>query len=77
MRGISQLVTAGLVATIAIAPVSAPVSAMDVDEVIAKHIAARGGDHWRKIDTIKVTGSYTAFSETHDFTLQRKRGNRE
>lgn len=51
--------------------------AMELDEVIAKHIEARGGQEaWDAVQSIKMTGSYTAFSQVSDFTLYRKRDNK-
>jgi hypothetical protein len=45
-----------------------------LDQVIAKHIAARGGaDKWSAIRTMVVTGSQTSFSKTAPFTLIRER----
>ena len=56
---------------------AAPLAAATVDEVIAKHIEARGGlDAWKEIETLKVTGSYTAFSKVAPFTLHRARDNK-
>ena len=72
MRGIKPLVVLGL--TVAFGGLS--LGAMTVEEVIAKHVEARGGDRWDSIQTMKITGSYTAFSETNAFTLHRKRGNK-
>ncbi len=69
MRGNKILVALGVTAAI----VSVPAGAMTVDEVVAKHVAARGGDAWNDIETLKITGSYTAFSITEPFTLLRKR----
>ena len=52
-------------------------AAMELDEVIAKHIDARGGkDAWDAVQSMKLTGSYTAFSQVSDFTLLRKRDHR-
>jgi len=51
----------------------APAAAMTVEEVIAKHVDAKGGKHWDAVETMKISGSYTAFSVTEPFTLQRKR----
>jgi hypothetical protein len=52
-------------------------AAMELDEVIAKHIEARGGqDAWDAVQSMKLTGSYTAFSQVSDFTLLRKRDHR-
>ena len=51
--------------------------AMELDEVIAKHVEARGGeDAWGAVQSMKLTGSYTAFSQVSDFTLYRKRDNK-
>ena len=42
------------------------------DEIIAKHIAAHGGaDKWEKVEAIKITGKYTAFSLEKDFTTYK------
>ncbi len=49
-------------------------TAMTVDEVIEKHIEARGGlDAWARIHNLKATGSYTGFSKVSPFTLHRER----
>ncbi|MEM7354990.1 MAG: DUF1579 family protein [Acidobacteriota bacterium] len=56
---------------------SAALPAETVDEVIAKHIEARGGaEAWSKIHSLKATGSFTAFSKVNPFTLHRKRDNK-
>ncbi|MCP3979243.1 MAG: hypothetical protein GY716_07945 [bacterium] len=52
---------------------SAPAIALELDDVVARHVAARGGDAWKKIETIKVTGTYTMYSEDAPFTMFRKR----
>ena len=72
MRRSNRLATLGLAVVAAVAPAAA----QTVDEVIAKHIEARGGEAWNEIETMRITGSYTAFSETAPFTLERKRDNR-
>lgn len=59
---------------IALASWSATAAATSVEEVVAKHISARGGDAWARINTIKATGSFTAFSKQAPFTLHKKRG---
>ena len=46
--------------------------ATDLDEVIAKHIEARGGDRWDDVASMQITGQYTAFSETYPFKKQHK-----
>ena len=63
----------GLLALLAAA---APLPAATVDEVIARHVAARGGDRWESIETMRITGSYTAFSKVGPFTLVREQGNK-
>ncbi len=46
------------------------IQAQSVDEVINKHIKARGGlKKWNKIKTMKITGTYTGFSVPQPFTL--------
>ena len=65
MRGIRTLVTLGLALALGLAPAVA----LTVEGVVAKHIEARGGDAWKRIDTMKITGQYTAFSETHSLSL--------
>ncbi len=53
---------------------ASPAPAMTVDEVINKHIEARGGlDAWAKIHNLKATGTYTGFSKMSPFTLHRER----
>jgi hypothetical protein len=50
----------------------APAAAMTVDEVIAKNIEARGGaDNWSKVESIALSGEFTAFSKTAPFKMQR------
>ena len=51
---------------------AAPALAAGVDEVIAKHIEARGGEEaWAKIDSLRLSGDYTGFSRTEDFVLTK------
>ena len=39
-----------------------------VDEIIEKHIAAHGGvDKWNKVNSLKITGTFTAFSIEKDY----------
>jgi len=53
---------------------AAPSGAATLQEVIAKHIEARGGqENWSKVSSIRVTGDYTAFSKVAPFTLTRAR----
>jgi len=72
MRAIKMLAGLGLAAAIS----SAPVGAATVEEVIAKHIEARGGARWNEIETIRIEGSYTAVSQVNPFTIRRKRDRR-
>ncbi|HSK75368.1 MAG TPA: PQQ-binding-like beta-propeller repeat protein [Thermoanaerobaculia bacterium] len=45
-----------------------------VDDVIAKHVAARGGaERWRAVQSMDLAGTYRSFSEDRPFTLRRKR----
>ena len=40
-----------------------------VDEIVAKHIQAHGGiDAWNKVQSIKINGYFTAFSERNPIT---------
>lgn len=42
--------------------------AQNVDEIIAKHLAAHGGvEKWNKVESLKITGQFTGFSEVKDF----------
>ncbi len=75
MRHFTKLLTlaapAFLLGALSFAP---QVAAMTVDEVIAKHIEARGGlEAWDKIQSLKATGSFSAFSKVSPFTLHRER----
>ncbi len=70
-------ITLYLIASCLMVLSTAPASGSTVDEVIAKHIAARGGlEAWEKAQTLKATGSFTAFSKVGPFTLHRKRDNK-
>ena len=54
-----------------------PGSAATLEEVIEKHIDARGGQgNWSKISSLRIRGDYTAFSKVEPFTLTRARDNR-
>jgi hypothetical protein len=57
--------------------VALPAPAQTLSEVVDKHIGAHGGrDAWKAIETIKMTGDYTAFSKVKPFTLLHKLENR-
>lgn len=48
---------------------------LSVEQIIDKHVAARGGrDNWASVDGIALDGIYAAFSEQSNFTLVRQRG---
>ena len=67
MRSIGILCVLGLSAV-------APLYGATAEEVIAKHVEARGGRAaWDGIETMKITGNYTSFSITSPFTLHRQR----
>ncbi len=56
--------------------VISPAGAATLEEVIAKHIEARGGrTNWDKVSSIRMTGDYTSFSKVEPFTLTRARDN--
>ncbi len=72
MRKTTTFCIAGLLLLAAV-----PLAAETVDEVIARHIEARGGlEAWSKIDSMKLTGDYSAFSKVSPFTLHRARDSR-
>ncbi|HAY71941.1 MAG TPA: hypothetical protein DCX89_08620 [Saprospirales bacterium] len=44
----------------------------NLEKIIARHIEARGGaGKWEKIENIKITGRFVAFSEEKDFWTQK------
>lgn len=48
--------------------------APSVDEILARHAAARGGlERWKAVKSLRLTGTQTAFSETEPFTLTHAR----
>lgn len=69
MRGIRSFSTVVLMLAIG----AASAGAAELEDVVAKHVAAKGGDGWDAIRTIKATGSYTAVSVVEPFTLQKKK----
>ncbi len=76
MRNSTTLLLSGLLLLSAstLAAETADEVGKTVDEVIAKHIEARGGlDAWSQIDNMKVTGDFTAFSKVSPFTQHRAR----
>jgi len=70
-----RLMIRSLIALLCLA-VLTPTGAATLDEVIAKHVKARGGrQSWDKIESIRLSGDYTAFSKVTPFTLTRARDN--
>ncbi len=56
------------------APMALVAAEQDLEQVVAKHIEARGGfAAWDAVESIQIQGDYTAFSEVHPFTLSRQR----
>ncbi len=48
--------------------IPAKLFANDVDKIIAKHLAAHGDiKKWETVNTMKITGKFSAFSEEKDF----------
>lgn len=45
--------------------------AMTADELIAKHVEARGGDAWKSVKGLTFEGDFTAFSKVHPFVQHR------
>ncbi len=72
MRGNKSVAAWGLI----VAASASPAGAATVEEVIAKHVAAKGGDGWQKIESLKISGSCAAFSQVSACTLHRARGNK-
>ena len=64
------------IGVITLSAATLPAAATTVDEVIARHIAAKGGDKWDEIRTMRITGDFTAFSKVGPFTLIRARDKR-
>lgn len=50
---------------------------MQLEDVLAKHVDARGGrDAWSAVDSVRVSGSYDSFSKTGPFTRVQTRDGR-
>lgn len=45
--------------------------AMSAEDLVAKHIEARGGDQWKNIESFSLHGNFTAFSKVHPFVQHR------
>lgn len=64
------------IAALVLSLAAMPAAAETLDEVVAKHVEARGGaDAWAAIKTMRLTGEYTAFSKVEPFTLTRAADN--
>ena len=77
-------------ATLAAKSAARPVSAGDVEDarralaeaaelsaeqVVERYVTARGGaERWEEIGALRMSGTYSAFSEQSEFTLVRRRG---
>jgi hypothetical protein len=49
----------------------------EVEDIIEKHITAQGGyENWNNIQSMKITGMFTAFSEVKPFEEYKARGGR-
>lgn len=49
-------------------------AALGVGEIVQRYAAARGGaERWKQVRSLELGGTYRAFSERSDFTLQRLR----
>jgi len=59
---------------LAVTVLANPAGAADLDDIIERHIDARGGrDAWESVESVEITGTYTAFSKSAPFTMTRKR----
>ena len=66
-----RALTLSLIATAGLG-VTGGLPALTVDEVVEKHIAARGGHAaWQGVGDLRMTGSFTGFSQVNPFTLHR------
>jgi hypothetical protein len=53
----------------------ATVAEMTVEDVVARYLEARGGaDAWRKVEGLKLEGTFSVISKRSDFELIRQRG---
>ena len=70
MRMIQRIATVGL--TIGLMP-GLVLAATTAEEVAAKNVEARGGKAaWDGVETLRLTGTFQAFSKTKPFALHRK-----
>ncbi|MEM7052591.1 MAG: DUF1579 family protein [Acidobacteriota bacterium] len=69
-----RLALSALLAALVALPAVAQPAAMTADEIIAKHIAAKGGEAaLAGLEGLLLEGTYTAFSEPNSFKLWRQR----
>ena len=64
--------------TLAAHPIEAAGTAtMDVNEIVNRHIGAKGGrDAWAAIESLKYTGEFTAFSISNPYTMIKTKDRR-
>lgn len=73
-RGILAL-TAGLLALGLLSSAVASAAELTLDDVIARHLEARGGvERWRAVESLSISGSFTAFSQVGRFTQHQTTG---
>lgn len=65
-----------LLAVASLAPAAADGHEMTVEQVIAKHIEAKGGAAWDDVRNMRITGNFTAFSLVSSFSAHRARDRR-
>ncbi len=54
---------------------AAVVHAQTVDEVVARHVQATGGDKWKSVNSVKKTGEVTMQGTEMPLTVYTKRPN--
>jgi hypothetical protein len=63
------------VATEQVAASELATAGLSVAEVVSRHVEARGGaERWRALESLRLRGTYAAFSQRADFTLIGGRG---
>ncbi|MBI9066655.1 MAG: DUF1579 family protein [Salinivirgaceae bacterium] len=56
--------------------VTSNINAGELEDIIAKHIKAHGGiENWKNVESLTITGSFTGFSVSSEFTTIKKRPN--
>ncbi|MCF8374667.1 MAG: hypothetical protein K9H64_23815 [Bacteroidales bacterium] len=70
MKAIAKII--GLILTFSLSGLM--LNGQTVDEIIKKHIEAHGGmKNWDAVQSMKITGNFTSFSETNPFTEIKSR----